>query len=69
MPKAQNLVLTQSQAACLIALRHGNENQPKIALAAKLILSKTGSWNDPRLHAYLLAITAWLQVRVLPGPP
>jgi hypothetical protein len=30
MPKAQNLVLTQSQAACLIARRHGNENQPKI---------------------------------------
>ena len=28
MPKAQNLVLTQSQASCLIALRHGNENQP-----------------------------------------
>jgi hypothetical protein len=30
MPKAQDLVLTQSQAACLIALRHGNENQSKI---------------------------------------
>jgi hypothetical protein len=30
MPKAQNLVHTQSQAACLIALRHGNEHQPKI---------------------------------------
>jgi DNA-binding IclR family transcriptional regulator len=43
MPKAQNLVLTQSQAACLIALRHGNETQPKIALEAKLILSKTAA--------------------------
>jgi DNA-binding IclR family transcriptional regulator len=43
MLKAQKLVLTQSQAACLIALRHGNENQPKIALEAKLILSKTAA--------------------------
>jgi DNA-binding IclR family transcriptional regulator len=43
MPKAQNLILTQPQAACLIALRHGSENQPKIALEAKLILSKTAA--------------------------
>jgi DNA-binding MarR family transcriptional regulator len=43
MPKAQNLVLTQSQAACLIALRHGNESQPKIALEAKLILSRVAA--------------------------
>jgi len=31
-PKARNLLLTQSQAACLIALRHGKESQPKIAV-------------------------------------
>ena len=43
MPKAQNLVLTQSQAACLFALRQGNETQPRIALGAKLALAKTAA--------------------------
>ena len=43
MPKVQNPLLTQSQAACLIALRHGNETQPRIAMEAKLILAKTAA--------------------------
>lgn len=43
MPKAKNLHLTQSQAACLIALRHCKESQPKIAMEAKLALAKTAS--------------------------
>ena len=42
-PKARNLLLTQSQAACLIALRHRKESQPKIALEAKLALAKTAT--------------------------
>jgi DNA-binding MarR family transcriptional regulator len=43
MPKVQNPLLTQSQAACLIALRHGNETQPRIAMEAKLTLAKTAA--------------------------
>jgi DNA-binding IclR family transcriptional regulator len=42
-PKARNLLLTQSQAACLIALRHHKESQPKIAIEAKLALAKTAT--------------------------
>ena len=43
MPEARNLVLTQSQAACLIALRHGNETQPRIAMEARLALAKASA--------------------------
>jgi DNA-binding IclR family transcriptional regulator len=43
MPKDRNLILTQPQAACLIALRDGNETQPKIAMEAKLALAKTSA--------------------------
>jgi DNA-binding IclR family transcriptional regulator/DNA-binding MarR family transcriptional regulator len=43
MPKAQNLVLTRSQAACLFAVRQGHETQPRIALEAKLTLAKTAA--------------------------
>ena len=43
MIEAQNLLLTRSQAACLIALRHGKESQPKIAIEAKLALGKTAA--------------------------
>jgi predicted transcriptional regulator len=35
-PKTRNLVLTKSQAACLIALRIHKTSQPKIAMEAKL---------------------------------
>ena len=43
MPKDRNLVLTQPQAACLIALREGIETPPKIAMEAKLALAKTSA--------------------------
>jgi DNA-binding IclR family transcriptional regulator len=45
MPKAEVplLILTQPQAACLIALRHGKESQPQIAIGAKLALGKTAT--------------------------
>ena len=43
MPEARNLVLTHSQAACLVALRHGNETQPKIAMEARLAVSKASA--------------------------
>jgi predicted transcriptional regulator len=43
MPKARNPFLTQPQAACLVALRHGRDSQPKIALEAKLGLTKTAA--------------------------
>jgi DNA-binding IclR family transcriptional regulator len=43
MPIARNLLLTQSQAACLIALRIHKESQPKIAIEAKLALAKTAA--------------------------
>ena len=42
-PKATKLVLTQPQAACLIALREGIETPPKIAMEAKLALAKTSA--------------------------
>jgi Mn-dependent DtxR family transcriptional regulator len=41
--KARNLSLTNSQAACLIALRHGNETKPSVAIAAKLDLPKAAT--------------------------
>jgi len=34
--KLQGLVLTKSQAACLIAVRHGKDSKTKIAIHAKL---------------------------------
>src|ERR1700680_476271 len=40
-PKARNLVLTKSQAACLVALRHRKDSKPKIAIHAKLDMIKT----------------------------
>jgi predicted transcriptional regulator len=40
MPRAGSLVLTQAQAACLIALRSGRHSQSKIAIQAKLGLTK-----------------------------
>ena len=40
MPRARNLFLTEPQAACLIALRHGRDSQSKIAIAAKLSITK-----------------------------
>jgi len=42
-PSAKKLVLTQPQAACLIALRRCKETQPKIAVEAKLALAKTAA--------------------------
>jgi hypothetical protein len=42
-PKAQSLVLTKSQAACLIALRHGKDSKTGIARRAKLDLIKTAT--------------------------
>lgn len=36
--KLQGLVLTKSQAACLIAVRHGKDSKTKIAIDAKLDL-------------------------------
>jgi hypothetical protein len=45
--KAQSLLLTESQAACLIALRRRKDSQPKIAIEAKLDLKKTST----ALHA------------------
>jgi predicted transcriptional regulator len=41
MPNAKNLLLTEPQAACLIALRHRKDFQSKIAIEAKLSLKKT----------------------------
>jgi DNA-binding IclR family transcriptional regulator len=43
MPKAKNLLLTPPQAACLTALRHGGDSQSKIAIEAKLDLTKTAA--------------------------
>jgi predicted transcriptional regulator len=40
-PKARRLVLTRSQAACLIALRRRKDTQPEIAIEAKLDIKKT----------------------------
>jgi hypothetical protein len=41
--KARNVVLTKSQAACLIALRNGKGSKPEISLQAKLDLKKTAT--------------------------
>jgi Mn-dependent DtxR family transcriptional regulator len=41
--KPHDLVLTNSQAACLIALRHGNETKSSVAIEAKLDLTKTAT--------------------------
>src|ERR1700676_3855476 len=38
---ARNLVLTESQAACLTALRDGKKSMPAVAIQAKLDLIKT----------------------------
>jgi DNA-binding IclR family transcriptional regulator len=43
MPRARNPLLTQSQAACLIALRDQKKSQPKIAVEAKLAIKKTAA--------------------------
>lgn len=43
MPEAKKLLLTQQQAACLMALRHGKDTQPKIAIEAKLALAKAAA--------------------------
>ena len=41
--KARNIVLTKSQAACLIALRNGKGSKSEISLQAKLDLQKTAT--------------------------
>jgi Mn-dependent DtxR family transcriptional regulator len=41
--QANRLLLTESQVACLIALRHHEGSQPKIAIEAKLDLKKTAA--------------------------
>jgi Mn-dependent DtxR family transcriptional regulator len=41
--KAKSPLLTESQAACLIALRHRAGSQPKTAIEAKLDLNKTAA--------------------------
>src|SRR5216684_5089434 len=41
--KARNLVLTKSQAACLVALRHRKGSKAEIAILAKLDLLKTAA--------------------------
>jgi len=41
--KARNLTLTNSQVACLIALRHCKDSKSKIAIEAKLDLIKTAT--------------------------
>jgi len=43
MPRARSLCLTQSQAACLIALRHRKDSKTEIAIQAKLDLIKTAT--------------------------
>ncbi len=40
-PKARKLVLTESQAACLVALRDRKESKTRIAIQAELDLKKT----------------------------
>jgi hypothetical protein len=42
-PKDRNLVLTKSQAACLIALQQGKESKAEIAIMTKLDLLKTNA--------------------------
>jgi predicted transcriptional regulator len=48
-PKDRNLVLTKSQAACLIALQHGKDSKAEIAIMVKLDLLKTNA----ALHALM----------------
>jgi hypothetical protein len=48
-PKDRNLVLTKSQAACLIALHHGKQSKAEIAIMTKLDLLKTNA----ALHALM----------------
>src|ERR1700683_5345856 len=48
-PKDRNLVLTKSQAACLIALQHGKESKAEIAIMMKLDLLRTNA----ALHALM----------------
>jgi DNA-binding IclR family transcriptional regulator len=43
MARTKKLLLTEPQAACLTALRHGKESQSKIAIEAKLALAKTAA--------------------------
>jgi predicted transcriptional regulator len=43
MRRARNLLLTQAQAACLIALRSGKDSQSKIAIEAQLSLEKAAA--------------------------
>jgi Mn-dependent DtxR family transcriptional regulator len=40
---ARNFILTESQAACLIALRHCKDSQSTVAIEAKLDLAKTAT--------------------------
>src|ERR1700730_5654128 len=42
-PKARSLVLTESQAACLAALRDRKESKTEIAIEAELDLKKTAT--------------------------
>ena len=42
-PTVRNLVLTKSQAACLIALHHGKDSKADIAIMTKLDLLKTNA--------------------------
>ena len=41
--KARNIVLTKSQAACLIALRRRKDSKTEIAIQAQLDLTKTAT--------------------------
>jgi DNA-binding IclR family transcriptional regulator len=45
-PRKRNLVLSTSQVACLNALRDGRDSKPKIAIHAKLYLSRTADALD-----------------------
>jgi len=51
--KGRSYALTESQAACLIALRNGKVSKPEIAIQAKVDLGKT---------AAALGVLAWLQL-------
>ena len=42
-PKGRNLLLTKSQAACLIALRHGKDSKAEIAIMTKFDLLETNA--------------------------
>ena len=42
-PADRNLVLTKSQAACLIALQHGKDSKAEIAIMTKLDLLRTNA--------------------------